>query len=103
MNHTTNMKARFNAAIPKLLYVVIVALLCLLAATSRQACAASADKPTTFATPQAAADALIDATEKFDEPSLLAILGPGGDDIIHSGEPARDKEIANQFAAEARK
>lgn len=102
MNHTTSMKARFNTAIPKLLYVVIVALLFLMAATSRQACAAAADKPTTFATPQAAADALIDAAEKFDEPALLSILGPGGDDIIHSGEPAHDKEIANQFAAEAR-
>src|SRR4051812_2720130 len=102
MNHTTNLKARFNTAIPKLLYVVIVALFLLMAATSRQACAASLDKPTTFATPQAAADALIDAAEKFDEPALLSILGPGADNIIHTGEPARDKEIANQFAAEAR-
>src|SRR6266446_2846061 len=57
----------------------------------------------TFPTPQAAADALIDAAEKFDVPALEAIFGPGGDDIIHSGEPARDQEIAKQFADLAHK
>jgi hypothetical protein len=56
----------------------------------------------TFSTPEEAAKALIDAAEKFDVPILLQILGPGGDDIIHSGEPAHDKEIAQQFAGEAR-
>lgn len=35
-------------------------------------------------------------------PALEAILGPGSDDIIHTGEPARDKEIAQQFAELAR-
>ena len=56
----------------------------------------------TFSTPEEAANALIDAAEKFDVKTLEQILGPGGDDIIHSGEPARDKEIAQQFAAQAR-
>jgi DUF2950 family protein len=56
----------------------------------------------TFSTPEEAANALIDAAEKFDVPVLLQILGPGGDDIVHSGEPAHDKEIAQQFANEAR-
>jgi hypothetical protein len=58
--------------------------------------------PKAFPTPQAAADALIDAAEKFDVPALEAILGPGGEGIIHTGEPARDKEIAQQFAEQAR-
>jgi hypothetical protein len=56
----------------------------------------------TFATPQAAADSLIAAAEKFDVPALEAIFGPGGKDIIHSGEPARDKEVAGEFAKQAR-
>jgi Protein of unknown function (DUF2950) len=56
----------------------------------------------TFPTPQAAADALITAAETFDVPALEQIFGPGGKEIIHSGEPAHDREIAKQFAELAR-
>ena len=35
-------------------------------------------------------------------PALEEILGPGGKEIIHTGEPARDQEIAKQFAEQAR-
>ena len=38
---------------------------------------------------------LIDAAEKYDEPVLDEIFGPDGRDIVHTGEPARDKENAN--------
>ena len=55
-----------------------------------------------FATPQAAADALIAATETYDEAALTEILGPESYDIIHTGEPARDKENSQAFAAQAR-
>lgn len=76
---------------------------CLLSlAVCRQAAAAAVNAPKAFPTPQAAADALIDAAEKFDVPALEGILGPGGDDIIHTGEPGRDKEIAQEFAEQAR-
>jgi hypothetical protein len=50
----------------------------------------------------AAADALINAAERFDVEALEQIFGPEGQDIIHSGEPARDREIAKQFAVQAR-
>src|SRR5215471_6609617 len=56
----------------------------------------------TFATADAAADAIIDAAEKFDLPALHAILGPEGKQIVESGEPAADKERATAFAAMAR-
>jgi len=56
----------------------------------------------TFATPQEAVDALIDAAEKYDENALTEILGPNSWDIIHTGEPARDKETAKKFAEQAR-
>jgi hypothetical protein len=59
------------------------------------------DTARTFTTPEAAAKALIDAAEKFDVSTLEAILGPGGDDIIHTGEPGHDKEIVQQFAEQA--
>ena len=59
-------------------------------------------KAKTFPTAEAAANALIDAAEKYDETALLAILGPDSYDIIHTGEPARDREVAQQFATQAR-
>jgi hypothetical protein len=58
--------------------------------------------PKTFSTPQAAADALIDAAETFDVPALDAIFGAAGKGIVHTAEPARDREIAKQFAEQAR-
>jgi hypothetical protein len=76
-----------------------VMLACCAALTASSAAATAAK---TFPTPQAAADALINAAEKFDVPALEAILGPEGDNIIHTGEPARDAEVAKDFANQAR-
>lgn len=59
-------------------------------------------KPKTFGTPQQAAEALVSAAEQFDVPALEVILGSEGHDIIVTGEPVRDKEMATQFAAQAR-
>jgi hypothetical protein len=56
----------------------------------------------TFATPQDAANALINAAANFDVPTLEEIFGPEGKDVIHSGEPSQDREIAEQFAEKAR-
>jgi Protein of unknown function (DUF2950) len=62
----------------------------------------SVSKGTGFATAQEAIDALVGAAENFDEKTLAAILGPNSYDIIHSGEPVRDKELATEFAAQVR-
>jgi Protein of unknown function (DUF2950) len=98
MKGTTSMKSsRFNREFAKPLYAMALMLSCLLLVS-----AASALAPRTFTTPQAAADALIDAAEKFDVPALEAILGPAGKDIIHTGEPAYDQQIAKRFAEQAR-
>jgi hypothetical protein len=56
----------------------------------------------TFATAQEAVNALIEATEKFDESALDALFGPEGRDIVHSEDPIRDRENAAAFAAKAR-
>ena len=56
----------------------------------------------TFDTPQQAADALVDAAEKFDEQALIAIFGPQGEDIVLTGEMPQDRDRAATFAAEAR-
>lgn len=59
-------------------------------------------KTKTFSSPQQAAEALIEAAEKFDEAALTEIFGADGYDIIHTGEPARDREVAQKFAEQAR-
>src|SRR6516162_3306575 len=54
-----------------------------------------------FATPDAAADALIKAAGDFDVDELLAILGPEGKDIVASKDTVQDKNHAEQFAKDA--
>jgi Protein of unknown function (DUF2950) len=56
----------------------------------------------TFDSPQQAADSLIDAADKFDQPALIQLFGPGGEDIVFSGEFAQDRKHAADFVAEAR-
>ena len=56
----------------------------------------------TFDTPQSAADTLIAAAGKFDVGALTSLFGPGGEDIVFSGEYPQDKQRALDFAAEAK-
>jgi len=83
--------------------------LCLCALTlpvwgARQPAAATTAAPAAkrFDSPQAAVDALLDAADKHDVPALDAIFGPEGEDIVHTGEPAREKKVAADFVAKAR-
>lgn len=61
-----------------------------------------ASGPQTFESAQKAADALIDAAEKFDVTSLVRIVGAQGEDLVLTGEYAQDRERAQEFAAQAR-
>jgi Protein of unknown function (DUF2950) len=56
----------------------------------------------TFDTPRQAADALINAAEKFDELALGEIFGSQGEDIYLTGEYPQDRRRALDFAAQAR-
>ena len=62
-----------------------------------------AAKQTSFATPEEAANALIEATAKYDVPALLGIFGPAGKDFISSADPVDDKNNAADFANAAKK
>ena len=55
-----------------------------------------------FATPQQAADALIQAASNYDVTALLEIFGPDGKDFVSSADPVQDKNRAEEFAAKAR-
>jgi hypothetical protein len=65
------------------------------------AAVAASASTTTFETPQQAADALIEAADKFDVVALSHMFGPGGEGIVFSGEFAQDRKHAADFAAEA--
>src|SRR5215472_7847031 len=62
----------------------------------------AAKGPQTFESAEKAADALIDAAEKFDVTSLMRIMGPKGEDLVLTGEYAQDRERSQEFAEQAR-
>jgi DUF2950 family protein len=73
--------------------------------TSHKVPAAATPSPAvvrSFDTPQQAADALVNAAEKFDVVTLAQIFGPDAEDIVFSGEYAQDRQRAADFAAKAR-
>jgi Protein of unknown function (DUF2950) len=57
--------------------------------------------PATFASPEKAAAALVQACETFDVAALNKILGPEGEDLVSSEDSVRDKSLAAEFAAKA--
>lgn len=56
----------------------------------------------TFASANAASDALVAAAEAYDVPALKEILGPDGVDLIVTDDPVLDKKQATAWAAKAR-
>jgi len=56
----------------------------------------------TFASANAASDALVAAAEAYDVPALKEILGSDGVDLIVTGDPVLDKNQATAWAAKAR-
>lgn len=73
----------------------------LIAHSGATALASTATPAETFDSPQQAVSALVDAAEKDDAAALKAIFGSAGHDIVDSGEPARDKKNAADFAEKA--
>ncbi|HUL47587.1 MAG TPA: DUF2950 domain-containing protein [Steroidobacteraceae bacterium] len=63
------------------------------------AVAASAAAQREFASAEDATDALMAATRADDVGSLLAILGPRGAKLIHSGDPIADRDGRERFIA----
>jgi hypothetical protein len=55
-----------------------------------------------FATPEAAAEALVAAAERFDTRALKDILGAEGADLVITDDAVQDKNQSTAFAAQAR-
>ena len=64
--------------------------------------AAPQDSPQIFATPLAAARALVEAAAQNDTAALLKVLGPDGKDVVQSGNAVDDNAARTEFAARAR-
>lgn len=83
--------------------LLLLIILIIASRASAQTTAGAAMRGKAFTSAQEAADALINAAEKYDEAAMTEVLGPDSYDIIHTGEPARDSERSQEFAALARK
>jgi hypothetical protein len=57
--------------------------------------------PRSFATPQEAAQTLVDAAERNDTVAMLRLFGPEGRDIVESGDTAEDQRSRAEFARRA--
>jgi DUF2950 family protein len=59
-------------------------------------------KQRTFKTSKEAADALVAAAEQYDVAALVAILGPAGKVLVQSDDAVMDKNLAAEFAKQAK-
>jgi hypothetical protein len=104
-NSTMRKKQMSSRFTTNLLRITLISLLSSVLALLIQFASASGQQSNspqiTFASPEKAAAALIQATETFDVPALTKILGPEGEDLVSSEDPVRDKSIAANFAAKA--
>lgn len=64
--------------------------------------AAADDAQKTYASPEEAVRALVDAARSDDSAALRAILGPGSEEIISSGDPVADKAARARVASAAK-
>jgi Protein of unknown function (DUF2950) len=70
--------------------------------TAQSKASTSTAGPETFPTAQAAAEALIGASDKTDPYALLRIFGQDSNNLLFTNEPALDKQRVAEFAAQAR-
>ena len=89
----------------KLIFAIVIGCFVLtgiVAAQTTPKAAAAGTPPKSFATPDEAANALIDAADKFDVAAIEQIFGSAGKDLILTSEPAQDKDAAKTFVELAR-
>src|SRR5262245_5331970 len=89
----------------KLIFAIVVGCLILtgiIAAQTTPKAAGAGTPPKSFATPDEAASALVEAADKFDVAAIEQIFGSAGKDLILTSEPAQDKDAAKTFVELAR-
>jgi len=66
------------------------------------ACGAARAEGIAYPTPEAAGEAVIAALEARDRDALIAVFGPGSEDVVLSGDPAEDRAVWGAFLADWR-
>jgi hypothetical protein len=92
-----NMKLIFLTLVASFLTISFIS-----AQQSTAKTAGSTAAPKAFATPDDAANALIQAAEKFDEAAFEQVFGSNGKDVVITDDPPTDKEFAKTFVEQAR-
>jgi DUF2950 family protein len=87
-----------NSLLQAALGIAIAAIMILCTATTN---ANAGDiKQKTFASPEEAVKALVDALKANNSEELLAIFGPGSEDLISSGDEVADKNAREKFLSD---
>jgi hypothetical protein len=59
--------------------------------------AAEKSKQTTFPSPEAAVDGLVKAAKEYNTKELVALLGPGSESLVSTGDPVDDRQNWDEF------
>jgi Protein of unknown function (DUF2950) len=81
------------------LLIALALIIPLTTGTISESAVAAAASQSTFASPEEAGKALVEAAKSGDENAVLAVFGPGSKDIIYSGDATQDKKTAAAFAS----
>jgi DUF2950 family protein len=101
MTKEKQMRSREKTPFGMTLMFLVSSALALLISTAFASGQETKPKQKTFATPEQAAAAFIQAVDPFDVSTLTEILGPDGEDLVSSEDPVQDKNIGVAFAAKA--
>ena len=72
----------------------------MLAAVISACCAMHAHAQKTFATPEEAVSALVEATRTGSTQAVVDVLGKGAKNIVQSGDPVADRTALDRFSSE---
>jgi len=81
------------------LLIALVLIIPLTSGTMSEKAVAATASQSTFASPEEAGRALVEAAKSGDENAVLAVFGPGSKEIIYSGDAAQDKKTAAAFVS----
>jgi hypothetical protein len=88
-------KSRFDKAL--LLPLLLALILAVASAPSATGATAATAQPKTFASPEEAAKALVEAMKTGDKAALSAVFGPGSESLISSGDDVEDRFVRERF------
>jgi len=84
---------------PASLALLLAFLVPLVSCAKSETAAAATSSQRTFASPEEAGKALVEAAKSGDQDTVLAIFGPGSKEVIYSGDATQDKDTAERFVS----